>query len=296
MLILGFPDYHGPSFDLASALGCPAQTVAVHSFPDGESLVRVPTQLPAHVVLCRSLDSPNGKLVELMLAARAAREAGAARVTLVAPYLCYMRQDMAFEPGQAVSQRIVGKFLAEHFDALITVDPHLHRVHRLDEACPLKQSLALTAAPLMGAFLSARAGGALLVGPDGESEQWVRAVASPRNMDYVVAEKTRHGDHDVEISLPEADYRGRMAVLIDDVASTGQTLATAARELKARGADRIDVMVTHALFVDSAMDLLRQAGVSRVWSSDSVPHPSNALALSPLLAEALRGASSAIES
>ena len=294
MLILGFSDYHGPSFELASALGWPAQTVAVHAFPDGESLVRVPEHLPEHVVLCRSLDSPNPKLVELMLAAQAARAAGAARVTLVAPYLCYMRQDKAFQPGQAVSQRIVGRFLAGQFDALVTVDPHLHRVHRLEEACPLKEALALTAAPLMGAFLGERAHDALLVGPDSESEQWVRAVAACREMDFVVAEKVRHGDHEVEISLPEADYRGRPAVLVDDVASTGQTLATAARELKARGAGRIDVMVTHALFVDSAMDLLRQAGVSRVWSSDSVPHPSNALALSPLLAEALRGATAKV--
>lgn len=291
MQILGFSDYHGPAFDLASALECPAETVAVHSFPDGESLVKVPGQLPEHVAFCRSLDSPNAKLVELMLAAEAAREAGAQRLTLVAPYLCYMRQDMAFEPGQAVSQRIVGKFLAAHFDALITVDPHLHRVHALQQACPTQQAVALSAAPLMGAFLGERVGDTLLVGPDNESEQWVRAVAAPQGLDYVVAKKVRHGDREVEISLPDAEYGGRSIVLIDDVASTGQTLATAAKALKARGAKQVDVMVTHALFVDSAMDVLRQAGISRIWSSDSVPHPSNALALTPLIAGALRKAS-----
>jgi len=104
----------------------------------------------------------------------------------------------------------------------------------------------------------------------------------------VVARKTRRGDRNVEIRLPEHDYSGLDTVLVDDLASTGRTLAGAAAALRNAGAARVDVLVTHALFVGDALDTLMAAGVSEVWSSDSIPHPSNAFALAPDLAAAIR--------
>ena len=129
MLVLGFPDYDRQASALAKALNAPYRLIELHRFPDGESQLRLPPALPGQVVLCRSLDRPNGKLVELLLAAGCARQLGASQLILVAPYLCYMRQDKAFRTGEAISQQIVGNFLAGLFDTLVTVDPHLHRVH-----------------------------------------------------------------------------------------------------------------------------------------------------------------------
>jgi ribose-phosphate pyrophosphokinase len=287
MLVLGFKDSDKQAAGLAAALGKPHECIDVHCFPDGESRVRLPARLPERVVLYRSLHYPNEKLLEVMLAAESARTLGAREVTLVAPYLCYMRQDKAFHPGEAVSQRIVGRFLAGLFDALITVDPHLHRVHDLAEAVPAERSISLSAAPAMGQFLAARKAQALLVGPDGESEQWVSTVAQSAGLHYVVASKTRRGDRDVEVRLPQRDYAGLHAVLVDDLVSTGRTLAGAARGLFEAGAARVDVLVTHALFVGDALETLTAAGVSQVWSSDSIPHASNAFALAADLAGAV---------
>jgi ribose-phosphate pyrophosphokinase len=287
MLVLGFPEYETQARALAAALQAPCTAVEVHRFPDGESRVRLPTGLPEHTVLYRSLDHPNEKLVELMLAARCARELGARRVTLVAPYLCYMRQDVAFRPGEAVSQRIVGQLLADISDSVITADPHLHRVSSLEEAIPAGRAIAVSAAPVMGSFLAARSSRALLVGPDRESEQWVGTVAGAAGLPYVVADKTRRGDRDVNIHLPDRDYAGLETVLVDDLASTGRTLAGAARALREAGAARVDVLVSHALFVGDALEILLQSGVSEVWSSDSVSHPSNAFSLAPQLAAAI---------
>jgi ribose-phosphate pyrophosphokinase len=90
------------------------------------------------------------------------------------------------------------------------------------------------------------------------------------------------------VSLPPLPFKGRAVVLLDDVASTGRTLAEAALALRAAGAASIDVAVTHALFVGDALADLAAAGVRHVWSSDSVPHPSNVVPLAPLLARALR--------
>ena len=288
MIVAGFDDYAGQGRGLAAALGVPFELVQVRRFPDGESLVRLPASLPDEVVLCRSLDRPNDKLIELMLAARAAREHGAKRLTLVAPYLCYMRQDIEFHAGEAVSQRIVGGFLASLFERVVTVDPHLHRTEHLEAAVPAQAAIALSAAPLIGEYLSRRVPGAFVLGPDAESEQWARAVAAPGGLQHAVCVKTRRGDREVEIRMPAADFSGRRVVLVDDVASTARTLATAARQALERGAASADVFITHAILGGDAAAELRQAGVREVWSTDSVTHASNVLPLAALIAGYLR--------
>ena len=99
-MLLGFDDYEMQSRNLAAALEMPWELVSSHRFPDGEVKLKLPADLPERVIVCRSLDRPNEKLVELLLTARAAREQGVKQLTLVAPYLCYMRQDKAFRPGE----------------------------------------------------------------------------------------------------------------------------------------------------------------------------------------------------
>ncbi|MGZ5049801.1 MAG: ribose-phosphate diphosphokinase [Methylobacter sp.] len=289
MMILAFPDYLSQAQRLAARLDAPLAEVELHRFPDGESLVRLPASLPEHVIVCRSLNQPNHKLVELMLCATTARELGAKRVTLVAPYLCYMRQDVANRPGEAVSQRIVGKLLAELFDDVLTVDPHLHRISSLDQAIPIKHAISLTAAEPIGAFLQRQFQHAVLMGPDSESKQWVGAIADSIGFDYVIAEKKRLGDKQVEMSLPPgSDFGGKPVVIVDDMASTGRTLAKAAGLLRAAGSGDIYVAVSHALFCDDAYEHILNAGIKAIWSTDSIGHSSSCIALDTLLAEAIK--------
>ena len=115
-MLLHFEDEQDYAARLATAAGLVPSRIERHRFPDGELKLRLPTPLPSRVALLRSLHDPNEKLVELLLAARTARELGATELTLVAPYLAYMRQDAAFAPGEAVSQRIIGGWLAQLFD------------------------------------------------------------------------------------------------------------------------------------------------------------------------------------
>lgn len=288
-LLLGYAEYKGPAGRLAKALDCPSGLVDVHRFPDGESRVRVPERLARHVILCRSLDHPNDKLIELLLTAETLRAAGVQRLTLVAPYLCYMRQDIAFKPGEAVSQRIVGGWLADLFDTVVTVDPHLHRIRDLSEVMPGIRSVSLSASALLARFLRERTGPALLIGPDRESEQWVAEIARCAEMEYRVAEKIRRSDKEVEIKLPPEHYSGGTAVIVDDVASTARTLAVTAAKLRDAGAAKIHCCVTHAIFADDAEAALDAAGVGQVWSTDSIPHSSNAIELCDLLAQGLKG-------
>jgi len=288
MLILAFPDYLPQAKRFALALGAPLQEVYLHQFPDGESLLRLPIDLPEHIVICRSLNQPNDKLIELLLCAKTARQQGVQRITLVAPYLCYMRQDIANQPGEAVSQRIIGQMLAELFDDVITVDPHLHRISRLNQAIPIDNAISLTATDEIGLFLLQHFKHAVLLGPDGESEQWVAAIAKKIGFEYSVAEKLRQGDTQVSICLADFDFHNKAVVIIDDMASTGRTLAKAAGLLLAAGAQSVYAVITHPLFCDDAETHIMQAGVQQIWSTDSISHTSACIHLDKLLAQAIK--------
>lgn len=290
--LLHFPDETAPARRLAEAAGLAAHAVERHCFPDEELKLRLPFaesgQVPETLVLYRSLDRPNDKLVELLLIARHARERGVVRLVLVAPYLAYMRQDIAFRPGEIVSQRIVGGFLADLFDAVITVDPHLHRIERLDQAIPLEHAIALSGAPRLAALIAEKRDAPVLLGPDAEAHQWVASAAATTGFEFGVCRKVRHGDREVEIVLPEVDVNGRRVVLMDDVASSGHTLARAAEQLIQAGAASVDVAITHALFAGDALAVIKAAGVDDIWSTDCIAHASNAVTMAPPLAEALR--------
>ena len=288
-VLLHFDDEQAGALRLAQEASLTAQCIARHRFPDGELKLTLPTALPERVVLLRTLDRPNEKLVELLLTAQTARQLGATNLTLVAPYLAYMRQDIAFRPGEVVSQRVIGRFLASLFDAVITVDPHLHRISSLEEAVPVTQAVVVSGAPLLADLIAAHRPGALLVGPDEESAQWIAQAAERHGFDYAVCRKLRRGDRDVEVVLPDVSVAGRATVLLDDVASTGHTVARAARALLAAGAASVDVAVTHALFADDALAVMKQAGVGAVWSTDCIAHPTNAISMAPALAAALAG-------
>lgn len=293
--LLHFEDETDAAQRLGAASGMPVLQVARHRFPDGELKITLPVdgagRLPERAVLLRSLYQPNDKLVELLITAQAARSLGVCHLTLVAPYLAYMRQDIAFHPGEAVSQRIVGPFLAGLFDAVVTVDPHLHRVATLHEAVPAAQTVVLSGAPLLADWIVQQRPGALLVGPDGESAQWVAQAAARHGLDHAVCTKERHGDRSVTIQLPPVDVQGRAVVLLDDMASTGHTLAQATRLLLQAGAASVDVAVTHALIDVPSLAALHAAGVGQFWSTDCVEHPSNAVVMATELA---RGVAQAI--
>lgn len=287
MLVLGFEEYRGAGERLAAKLAVPYREVAIHRFPDGEHRLRLSESLPEQVVVCRSLFEPNEKLIDLLLLSQTARDLGARQLVLVAPYLCYMRQDKAFHPGEAVSQHIIGKLLAECFDALVTVDPHMHRTPNLADAVPVSQAINLSAAVPIAGYLQAMDIKPLLVGPDEESEQWVQRIAALTGLNYIVARKRRAGDRKIEIVLPESDIAGQHVVLIDDIISTGCTLARTAEHLLRLGACSVRCIATHVLPHGGAEEELAHAGVLEMLSTDSIPHASNRIQLAGLLAEAI---------
>ena len=227
---------------------------------------------------------PDDKFLPLVFLAAALEDLGARKIILVAPYLAYMRQDRRFKKGEGVTSVCFARLISEWFDALVTVDPHLHRLASLDEIYTIP-SVVLHAAPLISNWISENIENPLLVGPDGESEQWVKSVAHGAFAPYVVLEKKRRGDREVEVSIPHVDgWRGKTPVLVDDIISTARTMIETVRHLKRAGMPAPVCVGVHAIFAENAYEDLLAAGASGVFTCDTIPHVSNRISVLSLLA------------
>lgn len=288
-LLFSLPGNETLSASLARELDAEPGAVEIRRFPDGESYVRILSQVSGReCLLVASLDRPDDKILPLLFLASTARELGAARVTLIAPYLAYMRQDRRFQPGESVTSAYFARLLSGWIDGLVTVDPHLHRRSALGEIYSVPCT-TLHAAPLISRWIKEEVENPILVGPDIESEQWVSDVAREAGSPWVVLKKERLGDRNVRISAPDLDHwPDRTPVLVDDIISTARTMIETIRHL-VRANRKAPVCVgVHAVFSSSAYADLRAAGAGRVVTCNTISHESNGIDVSPLIAGALR--------
>ena len=286
MLLYACPGNESRADRLALRLGAQRGDAVWHRFPDGETLVRIDTS-PAgeRTWLVCTLAEPDAKILPLLFAADALREQGAARVGLVAPYLAYMRQDTQFHPGEGVSSRYFCALLAQHFDWLVTVDPHLHRTKQLTEIFE-QSNCTVHVAKVLAEWIRLNVRDPVLIGPDGESAQWVSAVAEIVQAPWTNLTKERFGDREVRVSIPDRDIlQGRNPVLVDDIISSGQTLAAAAAQLRAANLPAPVCVAIHGVFAPGAREALHAAGVARIAVTDTIAQPEAVIDVTPTLAE-----------
>ena len=283
ILLLPLPGNDAIAQLVAAALGARIGRIEMRKFPDEETYLRLDSDVNGRqVVIVCTLDRPDNKILPLLFLAAAARELGAKRIGLLAPYLAYMRQDCRFNPGEAVTSRQFAKLVSEAFDWLVTVDPHLHRYSSLSEIYRIPTKV-VHAAPLISEWIRLNVPNPLIIGPDSESGQWVSAVAGDAGAPCTVLQKKRRGDRDVEISIRDPhDIGGRTPVLVDDIISSGRTMIEATK-LIAACTDRTPYCIAvHGIFADSSDTLLAKAG-ARVITCNSIPHETNAIDIAPLL-------------
>ncbi len=288
-LLFSLDDEHPLHATLCRELNADAGRLERRRFPDGESYLRIHSEVTGRPVLVLTdLSRPDDKFLPLSFLCDTLRELGASQIGLIAPYLCYMRQDTRFHAGEAVTSRTFARLLSPQIDWLVTVDPHLHRYHRLDEIYRVP-STVVQAAPLLAGWLGERQEPLLLVGPDAESEQWVAKIAARSGHDYVVGSKVRSGDRQVAVQLPDLSaWHQHTAVIIDDVISSGQTVLRCLQALRTQGLNRVDCAVIHGLFADDIEQQLTDNGLRRLITTNAIAHPSNAIDLSPLLLAPIR--------
>lgn len=287
-IVLPLPGSEVLAGRVAARTGFASGVILVRRFPDGETYVRVEADCTSRdVVLVDTLHLPDDKLLPLAFAADAARDLGARRVVLVAPYLAYMRQDRRFQAGEAVTSRTFARIVSSLVNGLVTLDPHLHRYASLDEIYGVP-SRVLHAAPLLADWIREHVDKPVLVGPDEESAQWVADVALRAGVPHVVLRKTRRGDRDVEVSVPDVDrWRDRTPVLVDDIISTARTMIETVGHLRRSGIAPPVCVGVHAVFAGDAYTALQAAGVADIVTTDAIGHASNRIPVDGVLADGL---------
>lgn len=286
-LLFSMPDQQVLSDSLLMHSGWSAGEMILRQFPDGETYIRVLDDVQGRdvAILCQ-LHQPDSRVLPLLLLADTLRDLGATLVGLIAPYLAYMRQDKRFNKGEGVSSHYFSRLISQHMDWLLTVDPHLHRIHQLDEVYSIP-ARSLTAVQAIADWIRENITKPLVIGPDSESEQWAARVADAAACPWEVLQKQRFGDRDVQISLPHVEnYLDRTPVLVDDIISTGKTMIQAAHQLTKAGMTDPVCIAVHGIFAQGALAEMQASGL-RVVTSNSIADASNQIDLAPLLAAAL---------
>lgn len=289
-LLLSYPGNEALGKSLGAALEAEPAEFSLRRFPDAETYFRVDSDVRDRVVvlLC-TLQDPDRHFLPLAFMSDTLRALGARAIGLVAPYLAYMRQDRLFQPGEALTSASFARLLSMQFDWLVTVDPHLHRRRALAEIYTIPGEV-VHAAPLLAQWIRGQVRKPFVVGPDAESEQWVRAVAEAVPCPHIVLEKTRHGDRDVAVSaIPEirawTDYT---PVLVDDIISSAHTMIETVKQWAEAGLPSPVCLAVHGVFALRAYEALIEAGAARIVTTNAIPHPSNAIDVGTVLADPVR--------
>ena len=283
LLVVPMPRNEAMAAAVACRLRAEPGAIEIRQFPDGETYLRYTTDPNERdVAIVCTLDRPDDKFLPLLFAAKTARELGAKRVGLVAPYLAYMRQDRRFHVGEAVTSKSFASLISDAFDWLVTIDPHLHRYRALNELYQIPARVGHVA-PLIATWIQGNVPKPVLIGPDQESEQWVAAIAEPAKIPMVVLEKIRRGDREVEIRLPDdSKLEGRTPIIIDDIIASGQTMLEAVRHLVNMRVGRPICVAVHGIFAEQSYERLTAEGAT-VVTSNTVAHSTNAIDVTRLV-------------
>ena len=259
----------------------------VERFPDNELHIKFNSKIVNNqrVVLVQSFYGDiDSCLIEVMFAARTARNMGASSVTLMAPYFPYMRQDKMFNYGEVASIHVLGEILSDILDSVYILDPHLHREKNLGHIFSVPAH-KLTANPLTAEYIQKNIKNPLIVGPDWESYKWAKRTAEIVGCDSTILLKDRHSARNVDVRFQEkVDVKGKNIVLIDDMISTGNTLIKTIIKLKKLGVTKVTCIATHGIFTENALEKLQKTG-AKVITSNSLPGKVSKIDVSELFAE-----------
>jgi ribose-phosphate pyrophosphokinase len=226
-------------------------------------------------------------LFDIIWAAETARDLGVKKVILVAPYLAFMRQDIRFKPGEAVSSKIMAKLLNKSIDKIITVDPHLHRYKSLKDIFTIPAT-KLTANNLIAEYIAKNFKNQVIIGPDWESYQWAEAIAKKVGCPSTVLKKTRFSSRHVKVKMTNpVPIEGKNVIIVDDIISTGHTIAEAAKKARKMKAKTITAIGVHGLFVDKAIPRMKKAGVTKVVTTNCIEHVTNKIGVGKMILDVL---------
>ena len=266
---------------VASLLQCDVDLTEYKEFPDGEVYCRVTGDIKGEdIVIIQSTFHASDfiYLLELMDACDEAKS-----VTVVTPYFGYARQDKRFKSGEPITARALAKCIKA--DRVFTVNIHDRSVLK-DFPC---KAVDLNAAPELGNYIDGmELHETVMLAPDDGALNLVRSASEPRKLHYDYLEKTRISGDEVKMAPKNLDVTGRDVVLMDDIISTGGTIAEAIKLLKEQGVNDVYVACVHPVFVRNAYLKLHDAGVKEIIATDTLEKATSIVTVAPVIAEAIK--------
>ncbi|WP_434731477.1 ribose-phosphate diphosphokinase [Thermogladius sp. KZ2Tp1] len=291
-LVLGGRNGDYLAVEIASLKGFELGSVEVKKFPDGETYIRVLSDVQGRdVVYVNSLQrEPNEAVIETLFTIDTLRDLGARKVVAVIPYMSYARQDSRFNPGEAVSIHILAKlFRTVSVDHIVTVDMHLHRIS--DPSSLFGANFHnITGVRELGKYLKKHYSltNAVVIGPDEEAEQWAKVMAEELGgLEYSVLEKTRLTAEKVVVEARGVKVEGKDVVIVDDIISTGGTIVEGVKALRSLGARDFYVAAVHPLLIGDAYSKLMRLGLKELVGTNTVLSPISRVSVAPAIVEVL---------
>jgi len=289
MIIIGLSHGLHLAQKIANKLGKKYSKLEVTHFPDSEIKLKFNVNVKGkEVVLVQSFyGNVNDCVIETLFAAETAKDLGAKKIVLVAPYFPYLRQDKRFNPGECISLRTIAKNIDEDFDKVLVIDPHLHREKTLKHIFRIK-SHKLTANGLIEDYIKKKIKNPVIIGPDWESYKWARKVAEKIGCEYAIMEKKRYSARNVKVKLnKKIDISKKNLVFIDDMISTGHTLLEAIKAMKKLGAKKVTCFAVHGILVENALQKLQKAGAT-VITTNTIPNKVGKIDVAGLISDNLK--------
>lgn len=288
MIIIGCSGGAHLSGKIAKKLKVPYSNLKVKRFPDNEMGIRFMSNIRGKdIALVQSFyGNINDCVVEVLFAAETARELGAKKIFLVAPYLPYMRKDKRYESGECISCKAISGIISKYFDKVFIVDPHLHGNIKLSNLFSIKAK-QLTSSPYIIDYIRKYIKNPLIVGPDKGSLEMVKIAADKLRCNYVITDKKRISGRKVKVRSKKISLNDRNIVFVDDIISTGNTILECTKSLKKIGVKKFYCVAVHGIFVEKALEKLRKANV-KVVTTNTIPSKVSKIDVSQLIAKALK--------
>lgn len=274
---------------IAKALGAPLFGLEFKTFPDGEDYARLLGDVRGQEVVLVQTTFPPARLWRLFLALDACREAGATAVRAVVPYLAYARQDRVFQPGEALSVRVVAETLSRLAAQVVSVDVHKDEIRRFFRTPFTSVSASAPVAAELG-----RLGVQIVLAPDAGARVRAEAIAKQVGAQHDHLEKKRISSEVVEVVPKNLDVRGKRVAIVDDIISTGATMAKALEQLRRNGAREVYAVGVHGLFLGDAVAKLTAAGAREIFATDTVETSHSRVSVAEPITEALRASVPAV--
>lgn len=273
---------------IAKKLKVKYSPLTISSFPDGDIYLKFNTKVKGKKVVIVQSFQPHSdmSLFDIIFAAETAKDLGAKKVILVAPYLAYMRQDKRFNSGEAISSRIMAKLLNNSVDKIITIDPHLHRYKSLKDIfkIPAKK---VTANPVIASYVK-KIKNVVIIGPDWESYQWADRIAAMVGCESTCLAKTRYSGRKVSSKMIHPlECKGKNVVLIDDIISTGHTMIEAAKKARKLKAKSVIAIGVHGLFVEKGLEKMSKY-FDKIVTTNCIEHKTNKIDVTSLLVKEIK--------